>query len=73
MAAAARQRLEEHLATLQMSPAFASADVAETRAALTRIDRGVYGRCESCTGAIGRQRLLALPATRYCIDCAPSR
>ena len=44
-------------------------ELAETHAALERLDRGTYGRCESCDGAIGRQRLLALPATRYCIGC----
>jgi len=73
IAAAARRWLEQHLATLHRSPAFPLHEAAETRAALTRIDRGVYGRCESCGGAIGRQRLLALPATRYCIACAPPR
>ncbi len=38
--------------------------------ALDRLDEGTYGRCESCQGTIGRQRLEALPHTRYCIRCA---
>ncbi len=70
MAADARRRLLEHLAALKRSLATIPKDVVETEAALQRIDKGTYGRCESCGGAIGRQRLLALPATRYCIACS---
>ena len=74
----ARRRLEEHLAALRSSITSigkgageaAPRDVQETLAALERISNGTYGRCESCGGAIGRQRLLALPATRFCITCA---
>ena len=74
----ARRRLEEHLAALQRSIArlgrdaeeHAANELAETQAALQRIVVGTYGRCETCGGAIGRQRLLALPATRFCIGCA---
>ena len=74
----ARRRLQERLAALQRSMAglgsrvgeAAPRDLAETQAALERIEKGTYGRCESCGGAIGRQRLLALPATRFCIECA---
>ena len=40
-----------------------------TAAALERIADGTFGRCETCGGAIGRQRLLALPAARFCIHC----
>lgn len=72
----ARRRLEEHRAVIERSLPEAPTEtawreLAETQAALDRIERGTYGRCESCGGAIGRQRLLALPATRYCIDCVP--
>jgi len=44
-------------------------ELAETEAALARIDHGSYGRCDGCGGAIGRQRLLALPEARLCIPC----
>jgi DnaK suppressor protein len=44
-------------------------ELAETEAALGRIEHGSFGRCDGCGGAIGRQRLLALPAVRYCIEC----
>jgi len=44
--------------------------VAESRAALERIDAGTYGRCENCGQEIGRERLEALPYTRFCVQCA---
>ena len=75
----AQRRLEEHRAALQRLLALAGEgageapqDLAETQAALDRIACGKYGRCEACSGAIGRQRLLALPAARYCLGCAAS-
>jgi len=42
----------------------------EIAAALTRIAQGHFGRCEECSQAITRQRLDAIPYTRYCVDCA---
>ena len=42
----------------------------EIAAALTRIDKGTFGRCEECGKEIGKERLQALPSTRYCIQCA---
>ena len=39
-------------------------------AALGRLADGSYGRCEVCRGAIGDERLRALPATRMCVACA---
>src|SRR5258707_15870478 len=38
--------------------------------ALAKLDEGTYGRCESCGKEIAEVRLEAMPATRYCIDCA---
>jgi RNA polymerase-binding transcription factor DksA len=79
LAIEAQRRLEEHRTALERLLALAgegagkaALDLAETQAALDRIASGKYGRCESCNGAIGRQRLLALPAARYCIGCASS-
>jgi RNA polymerase-binding protein DksA len=46
------------------------AEVREIDAALERILRGTYGVCEACGEAIRVARLLALPATRSCVDCA---
>jgi RNA polymerase-binding transcription factor DksA len=39
-------------------------------AALARIDRGTFGRCQECGKTIVRQRLEALPYTPHCVHCA---
>lgn len=38
-------------------------------AALNRIRRNLYGRCESCDTPIGLERLEILPAVRLCMPC----
>jgi RNA polymerase-binding transcription factor DksA len=45
-------------------------ELAEIDAALERIDAGQFGRCERCGGAIGLQRLRAVPEARLCISCS---
>ncbi len=45
-------------------------ELREVRGALLRLEHGTWGRCEKCQGAIGRDRLRAVPETRTCIDCA---
>jgi RNA polymerase-binding transcription factor DksA len=45
-------------------------ELAEIDAALTRIAEGQYGRCQSCGGPLGLQRLRALPEARYCVSCS---
>ena len=42
----------------------------EVERALAKLDEGTYGVCEVCGKDIGEARLEAMPATRYCIDCA---
>ncbi|QDU18723.1 TraR/DksA family transcriptional regulator [Urbifossiella limnaea] len=44
--------------------------LAEVTAALDRIDRGAFGRCEACGKPVSKARLEALPHARYCIACA---
>ncbi|MBN9520773.1 TraR/DksA C4-type zinc finger protein [bacterium] len=44
--------------------------LAEVAAALNRIDRGTFGRCEGCGKPVSRARLDALPHARFCIACA---
>jgi DnaK suppressor protein len=39
-------------------------------AALEKMDKGQYGRCEQCERPIGRKRLSAIPWARRCIECA---
>lgn len=47
-------------------------ELAEIDAALIRIEEGRYGRCLSCGGPMGLQRLRALPEARYCLACSGS-
>jgi DnaK suppressor protein len=44
--------------------------LAETTAALERIERHTFGLCEECQMEIPKERLQALPYARHCIDCA---
>jgi DnaK suppressor protein len=37
--------------------------------AISRIDSGTYGVCESCGGEISHKRLEARPVTTLCIEC----
>jgi DnaK suppressor protein len=39
-------------------------------AALERIEDGVYGSCDECSGLIKKSRLNAIPYTSLCIKCA---
>lgn len=39
----------------------------EIDAALARIEQGTFGRCEECQQEIPRERLEAVPYTRYCL------
>ncbi len=51
-------------------PADAAREIVEIDAALARIADGTYGACEVCGGAIGRDRLRALPEVRRCQACS---
>ncbi len=61
--------LEPHdvLESLQAAEA---RELAEVDAALQRISRGTYGKCERCGAPIGQLRLRAVPAARLCMACA---
>jgi DnaK suppressor protein len=52
--------------------AAARVQLAETEAALCRLDEGRYGTCAACQGAIARGRLEALPTARLCVACMKS-
>lgn len=41
----------------------------DTIDALRRLYREEYGDCEACGKAISRERLMALPQARLCIEC----
>jgi DnaK suppressor protein len=41
----------------------------DTVEALRRLYRGEYGICQNCGKKIGKERLVALPQARLCLDC----
>lgn len=45
----------------------------EIEHAITKLDDGTFGVCESCSGLIQPARLEAQPSARRCIDCASQR
>jgi DnaK suppressor protein len=50
----------------------AEADVAELReihAALERIERGIFGRCDDCQTPVEEERLEHIPWERRCASC----
>jgi RNA polymerase-binding transcription factor DksA len=42
----------------------------EIAAAWDRIDQGTFGFCEECRKEIPQARLLVLPYTSHCVECA---
>lgn len=44
-------------------------DLRDVDDALQKIEDGDYGICEDCGREIPRERLLALPQARLCMDC----
>jgi RNA polymerase-binding transcription factor DksA len=45
----------------------------EVENALQKLESGTYGICEGCGKEIPPARLEAMPAARFCIDCASKR
>jgi RNA polymerase-binding transcription factor DksA len=45
----------------------------EIEDALAKFDAGTYGDCENCGQHIAEARLEAMPAARFCINCASAR
>lgn len=43
--------------------------IRKIKTALTKIEDGTFGICESCDEEIGVERLKARPVTAYCIRC----
>lgn len=46
--------------------------IGQIDAALRKIEKGIYGRCEICRQPIPKKRIKALPFARYCIHCQRS-
>ena len=47
--------------------------LAEVEHALGKLDDGSFGNCERCGEPISPARLEAMPAARFCINCASKR
>ena len=62
-----RRKLERASATVH-APQEVTRLLQEVDAALTRMDAGIYGNCETCHDPIEPERLAADPLTRFCID-----
>lgn len=45
-------------------------ELAQIEKALQKIERNLYGQCETCHQAISAERLAAVPFTAYCKNCA---
>lgn len=63
----------EPIAALEAIRGVQEKELVELDAALARIENGTYGTCQMCGGAVGRQRLRAIPEARFCIDCVSTR
>jgi DnaK suppressor protein len=50
-----------------------TANLLDVERALAKLDGGTFGVCESCHREIAEARLEAMPAARYCIECAAKR
>lgn len=48
----------------------AQQELAAINGALHRLSIGSFGVCAECGGQIGKQRLMAQPYARLCIECA---
>ncbi|WP_428898425.1 TraR/DksA family transcriptional regulator [Parelusimicrobium proximum] len=47
--------------------------VDQIESALRKIDKGLYGVCESCRAVIPKKRIKVLPFARYCVNCQSTR
>ncbi len=65
---------EEALSAVDESQAeHAALELEQVLAARRRLKDHTYGNCQACGEPIDLKRLLAMPATTYCISCQRSR
>jgi len=67
---AAQMEGDEATADLEQA---AILEAEQIKVAVSRIDAGSYGECESCGSEINPKRLQALPYATDCIDCASKK
>jgi DnaK suppressor protein len=63
-------QLRPSLRRLMRQSVVARQALGETEAALRRLARGTFGRCEDCTVEIPAANLAEVPEARYCPRCA---
>ncbi len=59
-------------AALEGQAALIDRQIASVSRALERIEKGTYGECVRCGGAIAAARLAVRPEAALCIECARS-
>lgn len=64
----ATEREEDEV--LEQMGSSGQAEIAQIRAALTRIEEGEFGYCVKCGAEIAEARLDLLPQTPFCAKCA---
>jgi DnaK suppressor protein len=62
----------ERIHTTAAARSVASAAASVDRA-IEKLADGTYGRCDTCGRRIPRERLEAVPATAYCVQCSADR
>jgi sigma-B regulation protein RsbU (phosphoserine phosphatase) len=62
-----KKRLQQAIALAPQSSSLATL-LREVDSALDRMDKGSYGLCDTCHESVEKDRLLADPLTRYCLD-----
>lgn len=62
----------ERIHTTAAARSVASAAASVDRA-IEKLAEGTYGRCDTCGRRIPRERLEAVPATAYCVECSADR
>lgn len=63
--------VEEYTASLGLGQTF-EMELQEVTIALERMEKGIYGSCETCGKPIDEKRLQIRPMSRFCMDCAES-
>jgi len=63
----ADQRLHQEIVVNQLS--LINQRLTQVRAALERLDEGLYGICASCGNDINPERLKVIPYTTLCVNC----
>jgi len=62
--------VQGNLYVLQERESYAQQELQQVKHAILRIKQGIYTECELCLKGIEANRLLALPYTALCSDCA---